>query len=284
MSVTARLHSTVPLLQCGSSGTGCRAVGGCWCFTDAGRARRQSSTGGGPKHPEHGGAAPRSRMSPAERPARRSCSIDLASRGGRQEGRTGHAPQPGLVVDGCEQPTVERDVDPSRGPPVQQQRDQDDIGAAPPVGDVRVGLDGLDRAGRWKGPSRLPPACVSACRCCVPRPLLGCVSNYTTLSSESKRPVVSAYRGSAFSHPPRSPPARPISRGCPGPWIDRVVMRKSLPATSAEMLVGGVPAGAVWAITPAKAGIRLRRRSGVKSPRASRQAGPDPSGPRPTAR
>ena len=61
-------------------------------------------------------------MSPAERPARRSCRLDFASCSSRQEGRAGHTPQPGLVVDGFEQPTVERDVDPPRGASVQQQR------------------------------------------------------------------------------------------------------------------------------------------------------------------
>ena len=46
---------------------------------------------------------------------------------------------------------------------------------------------------------------------------------------------------------------------------------------NAAMLVGGVPAGTVWAITPAKAGIRPHRCPGAKAPPASRRAVPDRS-------
>ena len=66
-----------------------------------------------------------------------------------------------------------------------------------------------------------------------------------------------------------------------GGRVPRAVGRNT---PNASMLVGGVPAGTVWTITPAKAGIRLRRLPGAKTPPASRRDGPDPSAPRRTAR
>jgi len=71
----------------------------------------------------------------------------------------GHPALLGLVVYGLEQAAVKGDVDPPRGSTVQEEWDQHEVGAAPPLGEVRIGLDGIDRAGRgigvpsWRSPS-----------------------------------------------------------------------------------------------------------------------------------
>ena len=109
-------------------------------------------------------------------------------------------------------------------------------------------------------------------------------ADYTTPSSESNASRrLRVLRAGLFAPPnDRLPLARSHER-CPGPWLGRVVVRKRHPAASAEMLVGGAPAGAVWTITSAKAGIRPHRLPGAMTPPASRRDGPDPSAPRRTA-